>query len=70
MITALLTPLQTTPTESLNVVHDLEQFVAALDERLRFQLTPDQYRMVRDLQVATRVIAVARESSETCACAA
>jgi len=65
-----LTPIQNRPAESLDVVSDLEQFAAALDERLRFQLTPDQYRMVRDLQIATRVIAIARESVEDCACAA
>ena len=33
----------------------------ALDRRLRRKLTPEQYRMVRDLQLATRVVTIARD---------
>src|SRR3712207_7433174 len=38
-----------------------EEIAATLDRRLRRELTPEQYRMVRDLQLATRVVTIARD---------
>lgn len=64
MPTATVTPIRARIDESLGVVRDLEQYAAELDERLRGQLTPEQYWMMRDLQLTTRAISVAREAAD------
>ena len=63
MTTAELT-IPTMPDVSGDIVHDLEEIADALDRRLRRELTPEQYRMVRDLQLATRVVTIARDVEE------
>ncbi len=60
MTSAELT-IPTMPDLSTDIVRDLEEIAATLDRRLRRELTPEQYRMVRDLQLATRVVTIARD---------
>ena len=62
--------IPTMPDMSTDVVRDLEEIAEALDRRLRRELTPDQYRMVRDLQLATRVVTIARDAVDERATAA
>ncbi|MDP8922641.1 MAG: hypothetical protein M3O34_07165 [Chloroflexota bacterium] len=62
MTTSTAMPIPTMPDVSADVVRDLEEIAGALDRRLRRELTPEQYRMVRDLRLATRVITIARDS--------
>ena len=60
MTSAELT-IPTMPDMSTDIVRDLEEIADVLDRRLRRELTPEQYRMVRDLQLATRVVTIARD---------
>ena len=60
MTSAELT-IPTMPDLSTDIVRDLEEIADVLDRRLRGELTPEQYRMVRDLQLATRVVTIARD---------
>ncbi len=61
MTTSTAMPIPTMPDLSTDIVRDLEEIAATLDSRLRRELTPEQYRMVRDLQLATRVVTIARD---------
>lgn len=61
MTSAELT-IPTMPDMSTDIVRDLEEIADALESRLRRELTPEQYRMVRDLQLATRVVTIARDA--------
>jgi len=38
-----------------------------IDRRLRLSLTPQQYAMVQDLVLATRISTIARDAAEECA---
>ena len=69
MTSAELT-IPTMPDLSADIVRDLEEIAEALDRRLCRELTPDQYRMVRDLQLATRVVTIARDAVDERATAA
>ena len=69
MTSAALT-IPTMPDLSADIVRDIEEIAEALDRRLRRELTPEQYRMVRDLQLATRVVTIARDAVDECATAA
>ncbi len=69
MTSAELT-IPTMPDVSGDIVRDLEEIVDTLDRRLRRELTPAQYRMVRDLQLATRVVTIARDAVDERATAA
>lgn len=69
MTSAELT-IPTMPDMSTDIVRDLEEIADALDSRLRRELTSDQYRMVRDLQLATRVVTIARDAVDERATAA
>ena len=70
MIASTALPIPTMPDMRPNIVQDLEAIADALDRRLRRELTPEQYRMVRDLQLATRVVTIARDSLDERATAA
>jgi ABC-type transporter lipoprotein component MlaA len=66
--TALPTPIAADVTTDF--VEDMERIADALDRRLRRELTPEQYAMVRDLQLATRVVTIARDTLDERATAA
>ena len=57
--TELMIPIM--PDLSTDIVRDLEEIAASLDSRLRRELSPEHYRMVRDLQLATRVVTIAKD---------
>ena len=62
--------IPTMPDVSADIVRDLEEIAEALDRRLRRELTPEHYRLVRDLQLATRVVTIARDAVDERATAA
>lgn len=64
MSTATLTMIPARPDVSADFVRDLEEVADALDRRLRRELAPEHYAMVRDLRLATRVVTIARETVE------
>ncbi len=64
MMTSAELTIPTMPDMSTDIVRDLEEIADALESRLRRELTPEQYRMVRDLQLATRVVTIARDVEE------
>ena len=70
MSTATATMIPTRPDVSADFVRDLEEIADALDRRLRCELAPEHYAMVRDLRLATRVVTIARETVEEQATAA
>lgn len=57
----------TTPVETGDFVQDVELMARQIDRRLRLSLTPQQYAMVQDLVLATRITTIARDADEACA---
>jgi hypothetical protein len=45
-------------------VSDVEEMAERIDRRLRLSLTPQQYAMVQDLVLATRITTIARDAAE------
>lgn len=45
-------------------VHDVTAMAERIDRRLRMTLTPQQYAMVQDLVLATRITTIARDAEE------
>lgn len=45
-------------------VQDVEEMASRIDRRLRLSLTPQQYALVRDLVLATRITTIARDATE------
>ena len=62
--TATATMISDRPDVSADFVRDLEEIADALDFRLRLELAPEHYAMVRDLRLATRVLTITRETVE------
>jgi hypothetical protein len=48
-------------------VQDVEAMARRIDRRLRLSLTPQEYAMVQDLVLATRISTIARDAAEDCA---
>ncbi len=48
-------------------VQDVSEMANRIDRRLRLTLTPQQYAMVQDLVLATRITTIARDAAEECA---
>jgi hypothetical protein len=48
-------------------VQDVTEMANHIDRRLRLSLTPQQYAMVQDLVLATRITTIARDAAEECA---
>jgi hypothetical protein len=45
-------------------VQDVSEMADRIDRRLRMSLTPQQYAMVQDLVLATRITTIARDADE------
>ena len=45
-------------------VQDVTEMASRIDRRLRLSLTPQQYAMVQDLVLATRITTIARDAAE------
>jgi hypothetical protein len=58
---------QTEPGLSGDFVQDVAEMAERIDRRLRLSLTPQQYAMVQDLVLATRITTIARDAAEECA---
>jgi hypothetical protein len=48
-------------------VQGVTEMASRIDWRLRRSLTPQQYAMVQDLILATRITTIARDAAEECA---
>jgi hypothetical protein len=48
-------------------VQDVADMADRIDRRLRLTLTPQQYAMVQDLVLATRITTIALDAAEVCA---
>jgi hypothetical protein len=48
-------------------VQDVAEMAERIDRRLRLTLTPQQYALVQDLVLATRITTIARDAAEECA---
>jgi hypothetical protein len=48
-------------------VQDVTEMASQIDRRLRMSLTPQQYAMVQDLVLATRISTIARDAADECA---
>jgi hypothetical protein len=48
-------------------VQDVASTAERIDRRLRMTLTPQQYALVQDLVLATRITTIARDAAEECA---
>jgi hypothetical protein len=65
----------TTSAPQISTVHasngdfldDVTAMADRIDRRLRMSLTPQQYAMVQDLVLATRITTIARDAAEACA---
>jgi hypothetical protein len=49
-------------TRSGDFLADVHKTAARIDQRLRASLTPQQYAMVQDLVLATRITTIARDA--------
>ena len=48
-------------------VQDVTEMASRIDRRLRLSLTPQQYAMVQDLVLATRITTIALDADDECA---
>jgi hypothetical protein len=60
-------PFTTGRPASGDFVLDVEEMAQRIDRRLRLSLTPQQYAMVQDLVLATRISTIARDAAEALA---
>ena len=54
------------PVSTGDFVQDVAEMANRIDRRLRLTLTPQQYAMVQDLVLATRITTIARDAAEEC----
>ena len=59
--------LTASPARSGDFLHDVSEMADRIDRRLRLSLTPQQYALVQDLVLATRIATIARDAVEECA---
>lgn len=50
--------------QSGDFVQDVTEMAERIDRRLRMSLTPQQYAMVQDLVLATRITTIARDADD------
>jgi hypothetical protein len=67
MTTIAPTATQTDSGLNGDFVQDVAEMASRIDRRLRLSLTPQQYAMVQDLVLATRITTIARDAAEECA---
>ena len=69
MATATISPAQAQASrgQTGDFVQDVTEMANRIDRRLRLSLTPQQYAMVQDLVLATRITTIARDAAEDCA---
>jgi hypothetical protein len=69
MATATISPAPTQASrgQTGDFVQDVAEMANRIDRRLRLSLTPQQYAMVQDLVLATRITTIARDAAEDCA---
>ena len=60
-------PTVSVPGSTGDFVQDVTEMANRIDRRLRLSLTPQQYAMVQDLLLATRITTIARDAAEECA---
>jgi len=60
-------PTLANPALSGDFLQDVSEMADRIDRRLRLSLTPQQYAMVQDLVLATRISTIARDAIEECA---
>lgn len=60
-------PTVSAPGSTGDFVQDVAAMANHIDRRLRLTLTPQQYAMVQDLVLATRITTIARDAAEECA---
>jgi hypothetical protein len=60
-------PIQTGRGSTGDFVQDVAAMAHRIDRRLRLSLTPQQYALVQDLVLATRITTIARDAAEECA---
>ena len=60
-------PMQTSRGTTGDFVQDVADMATRIDRRLRRSLTPQQYAMVQDLVLATRITTIAQDAAEECA---
>jgi hypothetical protein len=61
------TPILTGKGQTGDFVLDVTEMANRIDRRLRLTLTPQQYALVQDLVLATRITTIARDAAEECA---
>ena len=60
-------PTLTSQGQTGDFVQDVTEMASRIDRRLRLSLTPQQYALVQDLVLATRITTIARDAAEECA---
>ena len=64
---ATATMIDSAPTHTGDFLTDVIRAAGVIDNRLRRSLTPQQYALVQDLVLATRISTIARDALEDCA---
>jgi hypothetical protein len=59
--------LTSRPAPTGDFLQDVSEMADRIDRRLRLSLTPQQYALVQDLVLATRITTIARDAVEECA---
>jgi len=62
MATAMM--IDSAQTQTGDFLTDIVRAAGVIDSRLRRMLTPQQYAMVQDLMLATRITTIARDALE------
>lgn len=60
-------PTPTGQGQTGDFVQDMSEMASRIDRRLRRSLTPQQYAMVQDLVLATRITTIALDADDECA---
>lgn len=68
--TTISAAISGTPTRAVceptgDFIQDVAEMASKIDRRLRMSLTPEQYALVQDLVLATRIATIARDAEET-----
>jgi hypothetical protein len=58
--------LTSRPELSGDFLQDVSTMASQIDRRLRLTLTPQQYALVQDLVLATRIATIARDAVDEC----
>ena len=63
-MTTMISSAPTSQSMTGDFVQDISVMADRIDRRLRMSLTPQQYALVQDLVLATRITAIARDAEE------